>query len=89
MDHNSVPYPFSLATLVIGITVGFVKSILNLAADVPTDLLSLKNIMDSIIITLICTFVAFLGNSVLKWIQRGWKNWHDKYWHLVWRRKKD
>ncbi len=88
MDHNAIPYPHSLVALLIGFVVGIVNSILILL-EASGELLSMKNILDSIIVTLICTITAFLCNSLLKYIQSNWKKVKDKYFNKVWRRKKD
>ena len=87
MDHNNVPYPFSVITLVIGFGVGILNSMRILAQSISP--LSMENIIQSVILSLICTVAVFLANSTLRWMQKNYKTWIDKYFHLVWRRKKD
>jgi len=86
MDHNQVPYPFSVITLVIGFGVGILNSMRILAQSISP--LSMENIVQSVILSLICTVAVFLANSVLKWTQKNYKAWVDKYFHIIWRRKK-
>ncbi len=87
MDHNQVPYPYSIVALVIGFSIGIIKSILVLTESLSP--LSPDNIAQSVILSLICTATVFVANIALKWIQANYRKWTDKYYHLIWRRKKD